>query len=324
MSQELSTQTEVVKMKINTGMTKAGIVLQELHDMESRLVYNSDGLESMSELCAIIKKGKKIIDEVHKAEKAPAKAVCDSCDEAKRIAYKEFDEILNRVLPRMEAINNEENRKKREAIESDNKRKEIRVAIAHFLENYSQQIANCNNFDGLRAVENRVNLEKANKSKYGDLYEEAKTAFIELTNGISRQKEVIKQKEALDQQLLDAKMNKDDESAIKIMEEQDHLAAVIEDNKVKIQEAAISMVVNQKSDEVDHIYNTLDAKRKYWKWEVVNIDETVKKMKSWTKIEPDEEKIDDFLKASKDTWSKERKDEIVMNGIRFYLDKKLV
>jgi hypothetical protein len=235
-----------------------------------------------------------------------------------------LDEIWNKVESKMKAINDEENRRKREALEAESKKHQIRLSIAKFLEIYSQQIADCSTFEALRTVENRINLEKANKSKYGDLYDEAKDAFVQLTDGITKQKDVVKQKIDLDNRLKEALDTKDDETAMKIQEEQELLSAEIDDNKVRIQETAINIVVNQKHDKVEQVFSGLEAKRKYWKWEVVDIKETAKKMNSWTVITTDDDKIDEFLKASKGTWGKEGKSEIIINGIKFYQDEKLV
>lgn len=322
MLQEQNVSVEVVKMRLNTALTKAGIAIQELHKIESSMVYNADGLPGMQNFCQLIKKAKKAADEAHKIAKAPAKAECDACDEAKRVLYRELDELLAKVEPRMVEINAEEERKQRFTRELESKKRETKLFIANFLQEYSQKIAQCDTFDALRTVENRINLEKGNKSKYGDQYEEARSAFDILTGEITKQKEVIKQKVVLAKQLADAIEKQDDETALKIKDEQEVLDAQIEDNKIKVQEAAINIVVNQKPEEAEQVFTTLDAKRKYWKWEVVDIKETAKKMNAWTQVTPNEEKIDDFLKASKDVWNKEGKDEMVINGIKFYIDKK--
>ncbi len=71
--------------------------------------------------------------------------------------------------------------------------------------------------------------------------------------------------------------------------------------------------------EPEIILPTVKARRSVWKWEVSDIKETSKKMPDWTIVKPNEEKIDEYLKAKKAEGI--NGEEFSFAGIRFYLEK---
>ena len=319
---ELQTQTtsDLVTAKMNLALTKATISIQEIQNIESNLVYNEDNLTAISDFIALCRKAEKIIDAEHKIIKEAALKECQIIDEGKRNMKKLVSDPMEIAVKKYTAMCQEIDNRKRFAEQEKVRKENIQSGIDKNMMLFSSRIAECKTNDELLSIERLINLEKANKSKYQEFILVAVEKYNSLTELLKTQKESVKAYEKLEAERKRAESEKNDEALIKIQEKQIALEATIEEAKVTVQEKAIEQAVNTVI-EATEILPEIKVKRQSWTFEVVDINTTAKKMNSWVTIEPNVEKINEFLKASKDTWATEGKEEVILYGIRFFLRK---
>lgn len=317
----LPTLTEdVAKIQFNIGLTKSSITIQKLSDAEAALVYNEDNMQQIIDYISNAKKAKKVVQTVYDEMTEKAKQDIANALSVKKAFELEIDEPLARAESKLQVIQDAREKRRKDQEQKIQKDKEIKLGISKNLEFYSQQIADCDTYDKLRVVENRVNLEKANKNKYGDLYDEAKSAYETLTDAIRNQKSIIKDKIELQEQL---NKSTDDAVSIKLMEEIGRLDEKIDENKILVQEKAISTVMSQGVYVAEEILPEMDYKRRLWSWEVIDIKETAKRRPEWVETVPVKGIIADYLKQHKDIWNEKDETEVVVHGIKFIRTKKL-
>lgn len=311
---------DVAKIQFNIGLTKSSITIQKLSDAEAALVYNEDNMQQIIDYISNAKKAKKVVKTVYDEMTEKAKQDIANALSVKKAFELEIDEPLARAESKLQVIQDAREKRRKDQEQKIQKDKEIKLGISKNLEFYSQQIADCDTYDKLRVVENRVNLEKANKNKYGDLYDEAKSAYGTLTDAIRNQKSIIKDKIELQEQL---NKSTDDAISIKLMEEISKLDEKIDENKILVQEKAISTVMSQGVYVAEEILPEMDYKRRLWSWEVIDIKETAKRKPEWVETVPVKGIIADYLKQHKDIWNEKDETEVVVHGIKFIRTKKL-
>lgn len=314
---------DIAKMQLNIDLTKSGIAIQKLADMESALVYNEDNITQIQTYIGIAKKAKKVVtDGYDRIVEKPKQEVVNALTVKKAfLALIEAPLVkADAELQKIQLAVAEKKKKQSDKLQKDN---DIRLGVSKNLEYYSQQIAQCDTFEKLRDVENRVNLEKANKSKYGDLYDEAKEAYETLTTAIKEQKIIIKQKLELSAQLNSAISSEDDGKAIEIQEKLEKLDEKIEENKILVQEKAISTVMNQTVSVAEEVLPDLHYKRRSWSWELVDIKVVAKKRPDWVELVTVDKSVSAFMNEKKDEWNEKDEIEVVVDGIKFIRTKKL-
>lgn len=317
----LPTLTEdVAKIQFNIGLTKSSITIQKLSDAEAALVYNEDNIPQIIDYISNAKKAKKVVKTVYDEMTEKPKQDIANALSVKKAFEIEIDEPLTRAEQKLQVIQDAREKRRKEQEQKIQKDKEIRQGISKNLEFYSQQIADCDTYEKLRVVENRVNLEKANKNKYGDLYDEAKSAYETLTDAIKNQKGIIKDRLDKQKQL---EQSTDDRKSLEIMAEISKLDEKIEENKILVQEKAISVVMSQDVSVAEEILPEMDYKRRLWSWEVVNIKDTAKRRPTWVEQVPVKGLIAEFLKENKDAWNEKDETEVIVDGIKFIRTKKL-
>lgn len=313
--------TELVIAKMSIALTKATISIQGLNDMESKLEYNEDNLQSIKLYLDTAKKAKKVIADAHKEIKEPFLKECQTIDASRREMDSQIDEGLNRAQDKYTKLCQDiENRKRQQELERQRKQ-QILAGIDSNMISFSGRIAECKTNEQLLSIERLINLEKGNKSKYGEFFEQAVEKYTTLTSLLKTQKESIKEFERLEKERLEAEKAGNDEKLIELQEKQNTLEAKIDEAKVNVQETAINSSISTPTLELETELPLIKVKRAAWTWEVVNILETTKKSPAWTKIETVDEKVDEFLKASKEMWINDNKEEVVVNGIRFFIKK---
>ena len=140
-----------------------------------------------------------------------------------------------------------------------------------------------------------------------------------MTALIKSQKENIKEAIRLENERLEAQKKGDEEKLIALQEQQEKLTEKTDELKITVQESAINSSISTAVETATEILPEVKVRRASWDWEVSNIKETAKKMPDWCEIKTIDSKINEFMKASKEQW--EGKEEMVINGIRFYLKK---
>ena len=140
-----------------------------------------------------------------------------------------------------------------------------------------------------------------------------------MTALIKSQKENIKEAIRLENERLEAQKKGDEEKLIALQEQQEKLTEKTDELKITVQESAINSSLNTAVETATEILPEVKVRRASWDWEVSNIKDTAKKMPDWCEIKTIDSKINEFMKASKEQW--DGKEEMVINGIRFYLKK---
>lgn len=289
--------------------------------MESKLIYNEDNLASIKAFLELERKGQKVLDDQRKDLKEPYLRAGRTIDETAKKLSEQLASIAVAPKQKYAALCMDIEKRAREA-EADRQRKQqILTGIDSNMVSFSQQISGCQTDKELIEVERRINLEKANKKKYAEFYDQAFEKYGTLTSLLTLQKERIRKQVELEKERMEAEKKGDDEKIMAINEKQVELDAKIEEAKVEVQESALNQSMNTNVISVTESLPEVKARLSRWVWEVQDITQVVKKMPSWTKVETVDEKINEFLKASKDSWVELGKEEVVLNGIKFYLKK---
>lgn len=184
---------------------------------------------------------------------------------------------------------------------------------------FAQKISQCKTSAELTNIERSINLEKGRKEKYQEFIEEAVVKFNELNSLLAKQKIEVKRLEDIERQQQEAKEKQDEEKLIKLMEEKEQLETKIEENNILVQEAAINQTLDNKIETAETVIPQIKVKRTTIEFEVVDINETLKKNPDWVELTPNKENINIYLKQLKET-SKEDID-VTVAGIRFYTKK---
>lgn len=312
------TTKEVVIGTMSIALTKAQLGVQILADMEAKLVYNEDNLKEIASFLELARKADKIVGDEHKRIKEPILRQSQVIDESKRELQEQLRSIAERANEKYAEMCQNIEKRKREAEEERQRKLAINIGIDNNMISFSGKIAACKTNTELLEIERLINLEKGKKYKYAEFFEDAVAKYNTLTTLLTAQKASIREFDKLEKQRLEAEKKGDDEKLIAIQEQQFTLEAKIDEAKVTVQETAINQSVNQVIEVTEQL-PSVKTRRAMWTWEVSDIQKTVKSMPSWTRVETVDEKIDEFLKASKEQWA--GKEEMIVNGIRFYLKK---
>lgn len=240
-------------------------------------------------------------------------------------AYKNFLTPLETVLMEKDKALQEVTNK----IAEENRQREmerqrvlgIEKDIDNSLLDYSQRIANAKDTPTLVTIEKMLGSLKGNKSRFQEFLPKFVDRCGELTPLIKKQKEVIKELEELEKQRLQAEKDQDDRKLLELQEKQESVTNSFEENKITVQETAIAAAIRPDIQIATPIPTEIKYRRQSWKWEVKDIKTLAKKAPHLVIQMPDEEKIDDLLKAKKADGSLKDIDELDYMGIRFYLEK---
>lgn len=314
------TSKEVVSTKLNIALTKAQLGIQDLANRESKLVYNEDNIEKIKIFLEDVRKAKKVITDAHKEIKEPILRQSQEIDLSKREMESSIDVFGNPASQKYTKLCEDIAAKVREQQLEEQRKQLIQEGIGSNMINFSTKIADCKTKAELLKVESLINLEKSYKNKYGEFLETAIEKFNSLTVLIKSQKENIKEFEKLEKERLEAEKRGNDEALLAIQEKQETLNNKVEEIKVEVQEKAIEQSAPVYT-QATQVMPTVKARMSKWTWEAVDLQTTVKKMPSWTKVETVDETIDEFMKASKESWSEQGREEVIINGIKFFIRK---
>lgn len=182
---------DVIAGKINVELTKASLSIQALSDMEAKLVYNEDNLPQIKEYLNTADKVRKAIDAAHKEGKAPVWAECVAWDESKRGMYALIGDAT--AKSKYDTMCRDIEARKKKADDDKRKKEEIQGWISTNLISFAIRISDCKTNDELLSVERMINLEKANKNKYGEHIAEATEKYSSLTDLVKQQKDKVKE-----------------------------------------------------------------------------------------------------------------------------------
>lgn len=323
MSEQLTTPTitkEVVSGKMALALTRAELNIQTLHDIGAGLTLNEDNIPAIAEFLSKGRKAKKVVDDEHKLIKEPFLKQGQVIDESKREMLKNIDDLLSPIALKHTELCQAVEKRAQEAERERQRKANILQGIETNMISFSQKIAECTTNEQLISIERLINLEKGAKAKYQEFLPTAVDKFESLTSLLKLQKDNVKESIRLEDERKKAEEKGDDAKIMELQERQEVLTARIDEAKINVQETAINHSSVTVEDAVE-VMPEVVVRRKSWDFEVVDIQAVVKKMPSWTKIELIDDKVKEFLKASKDSWNDEGGEERIINGVRFYIKK---
>lgn len=323
-----------------TGIIKANFSLElsklnyqtALQSLTSYVITRDNVVEAQEKIKgarAFLKR----FDEIKTAGKAAALAECRSWDLAFNELKEPFDKLLVEKSAAMSKIAQQLEEERQEAERERLRIAGIKQAIDNFVIEQSQAIAAAQTTQQLVRIEQLIGSHKANKARYAEFLHELVFKSSNLADLIKEQKVFIRKLEALKEAENVAESTGQDQAVLDLREDQQKLAAKIEENAIKAQESTIDMVINSGAIDVEIVpAEAPRPRRQTWEWEINDdvikgeiiygsgIKKVAKAMPSWVEMKPIEKKIEAFLAESKPHWKD--KEDMEVNGVRFYLKKK--
>lgn len=312
-----TTLPPVIVSKFNITLTSQRF--QDIANEEATLIYNEDNVVKIKEFLDKTKKVSKAIEATHKEGKEEALRIGRDWDAAKNSFLAQVTAIADLPQKKYTELCTSIAKKAQEAEAEKIRKENIQKLIESNSVNFAKLIADAKTTAELTRVESLINLEKTRKEKYQEFLGAAVTKFNELNYNLKTQKENVKELEILEKEKNKAIESGDDEKALQLIDEIENKESLIEEQKINIQEAVISLSSNTEIIEPEVVINTVKARRSVWKWEVVNQSELVKKAPQWTTVTPNKEAIDNYLAGKKIEGI--AGEEFTTAGVRFYLDK---
>lgn len=266
----------------------------------------------------------RLMDAIKGAGKKPALDRCKMWDNA----YNELSGLLEKELAIKQAALNkiatEQARKAEEVRKEEQRKSDIKKTIDDFILDQSQKIASCKTDDQLVYIQKVLGSHKSNASRYQEFLPDLVKRLDELTPLINTQKNAIRQLEQLEKDKLAAEKKGDDAALIEIEDKKEQLTAVVEEQKVLVQETAINQAT--KTTEVivaQPVFNTIKSRRSKWKGELKTDDKSLKAAfnAGLLKCEIDPDKLKLLIETLETTKQLEGKEEFEINGIRLFLEK---
>ncbi len=312
-----STTPTVIKSKFDLALTQHKF--QTLQTKADALVFNEDNLQEISDFLKSLKPIEKAINEVHKVGKEDALRIGREWDAAKRDFLAILSAIEEKPQTEYSRICREIEQKRLQQEQERQRIQSIKNGIETNALMFAQMIANCKTSEELTNLERKINLEKGRKEKYQEFLEDAVNRYNELNTLLAEQKTEVRKLEKLEQGRIEAEKQKDDYKLLQLAEQKEILETKIEEQKIVVQETAISQSLNDTFEVAEVVLPTIKPKRTTIEWEVVNIQETLRKQPDWVEILPNKDILNEKTKQLKEE-SKSDVD-VVINGIRFYTKK---
>jgi len=306
-------KTDLTQAQIILSLSKDGLAYQQLLQDAENIKVTRDNINQERLKVTILRKLKTKIEGLEN----PHTAAWADWNEKRRSLLTPVKTILAEKEGDVKLIADELAEENRKA-EADKQRKAgINQAIDTFFLEQSQAIAAAKTPEELVRIEKLIGSHKANSSRYGEFLPLMVQKASNLTELIKVQKEAIKILTALNRKEM---ASGDDAEILELREQQEQIQATLEQTKINVQEAAISMATE--ADVVEPEVVVADApkpRRQSWTWDVVNIKETQKKMPAWVILTVDIPKVDEYLRVKKaEGFDGE---EFEFAGIRFFLQK---
>lgn len=311
---------ELVKHNHVTELMKLNITLDALREMERNLIYNEDGLPQIIEFENKLKKALNVVDAEYEKEKKPIREQGKVVDAGRNLIYNPINKIFENLKINKTTLCEAIDKRKKEADEAKEKKDQQRRDTDNAILNLSEKLAAATTIEQLRGIENILNLQTANTSKYGEYLEELKTRCVPIRKLIGERKETIKAKLDLDIKEQEATKKGDDEHLEAILDQKQGLEDILFENSTKIQETASSQSLNSVSRS-EQVFASAPVKRRTKEWEVVDLQLLFKKRPDLIDLVPNKEKIDEILKKDVENGIFGKDADYVTFGIRFFEKK---
>lgn len=199
----------------------------------------------------------------------------------------------------------------------------ITATMGDFLNKITADITLATTDDQIVSIQKRIGAEKSRTGFYEGQIDELRRRCDALNATINVQKGKIRDLDKFNKQFQEALLNSDDQKATEIKEKIELTTSDLVENSIRLQERAFEQSLNITQIEVGQpVLNIAKGKTTRWKWRVDDIDLLHKKFPKYTKVVPNTESIEEFMKEQRilGSFSTDR-DEILINGITFYKEK---
>lgn len=312
-----------VTAQINIALTQQSISVQKIQDEINKIVFNEDNLPRISELMVLLKKADKVVEDNHKQIKAPFLEGGKTIDAAKNSLLainaglmKQLSEPYNKLCADIE--------KRKQGAEKERLRvKAIKEGIENNCISFSSQIAQCETNEQLLSVERSINLEKSEsrKNKYMEFHADAISAYESILLPILKgQKDKIKQKDALKSQIEQAE---NENNAAKLDELKDAEAKIdneILQNQVDVQQNALNDTFYFEIPVAEEVLPDINTVNRI-KFEIVDLSVAAKKCPELLDVSIKHRDAQKVAMTLKEAGTFKDKSEVVVNGIKFFIDK---
>lgn len=306
---------ELVKNNISIQLKKVELSIQKLHDTEAELVYNEDNLQKIADFIIEAKKAEGIIEEERVNLKKDPLERGRVIDEGAKLISGDITALKKKAHDKYTALCLEVQRKINEANAAKAEKERISKLVNTTLFDYSEKIANALTYKEVLETERLLNLETANKVKYGDQLEDLQARTKGIRNLIAAQKVNLKDLSVLEQKEQELTESGNDVALSEVLEKKAAINGKIFNNSLKLQETASDQARETKNEEATQLFPEVNAKRTVWAFEVVDLQLLLKKKPELISITPDEKAIKNFLNHRKiDGLLKEE----TIDGLRVY------
>lgn len=307
---------DLTKAELTLQLSKEGLAYQTLLQECENVKFTRDNLnEERGSLINL----RKVKTKLEAMQNPHTKAWAD-WNSAKKSLIDPVAILLSKKAAEFSVISHEiesENKK----IEAEKQRKVgILSEIDNFFINQSQAIAAATEPSELVRIEKLIGSNKANSSRYQEFLPLLNAKAANLTELIKVQKEAIKILDGLKRKEMAAEAIGDDETVLALRENQEQVTQTLEQGRIDVQEKAISMATVADVVELEIIVTDAPKpRRQTWTWDIVDINQTQKKMPSWVILSVDVPKVDEYLRVKKaEGFDGE---EFEFAGIKFWLKK---
>lgn len=312
-----------VTAQFSIAFTKHGVSVQKIQNEINSLDFTEENMPRISELINLVKSANKVIDETHKEGKAPYLSGGKVWDLSKNTLLAINEGLLNQLTPKFNQLCAAVEKRR---IDAENERlriSAIKTGIESNVISFSSQIAQCDTNAQLLSVERMINLEKSEsrKSKYMEFHNDAIERYDTVLLPILKdQKEKIKEKEALEKKILEAENANDAAKIDELNEKKDQIDNEILQNQVNVQQDAVNSPVSFDIPVAEEIFPDVKAVNRI-SFEIVDINTAVKKCPELLTIEIKHREAQKLAMTLKDAGTFKDKSEVVVNGIKFFIDK---
>jgi hypothetical protein len=312
---------DAAKSKISIALTRSNLLVQTFATRASNLILNEDGLEEIRQFLSDKRQATKITEETHKIIKAPFFEAGKACDGAKNAIIGELDAVAKPIEVAFNRINDEINRKKREAEAKAENDRQIKAGVESNILSFATKIAASTTRKDLNDVERLINLEKSpsRATKYGGLHEYAKSRYDEVLIPVLKDQKVkVDEYEKIQEQLSKAdNPNLADELKEKLEEKENEIAQ----NQIKVQEDALNQQ-SIPSAEAEQMFPDVTSAGSNMVCEIVDEKTVYKKHRELLNVElklADAKKLGTTLR---DAGAFAGKDELIFDGIKFKIERR--
>ena len=272
----------------------------------------------------------KQVSGVIKKLKQYAKDIAAPYDKAHSNILSGMNDLLSVILEKVAIIEAEKKAKNEELLAEQAKanREKARIegiknTMTTFINNCTQFIAGATSDKQIVNIQKRIGTEKSKKAFYAEFWDELVSKCDAMDDLMNERKAQIRKMDELSAAAENALKNNDAEAAAEIKEQQEQLESDMEENILRIQEEAFNQISNDTPIVVAEPTGEALNGRNYWRWEPVDLQKTLKKHPDWLILEPNKETIGVFMAENREQWKKEGKDEVIIDGIKFFIKKYL-